>query len=405
MKKITFTIFLVLISVGSAKLFAQHDLYMYNDNLSPRWSTQENINSVIGKGGQSNNGAKGAAYDSIRAGASKTILDVGGSGMISRIWITINDRSPEMLRALKIEMFWDGATKPAVAVPFGDFFGVGLGKTATFHNALFANPEGRSFVSYIPMPFRSGARIVVTNESPRKLGNLFYEVDFQSAKKWENDVMYFHAYWHRDTATVLGKDFELLPNVTGKGRYLGTNIGINTRPSYKKSWWGEGEVKIFLDGDKRFPTLVGTGTEDYIGTAWGQGTFFNDFAGSLIANDSTHEWAFYRYHIPDPVYFSSACRITMQQIGGEMKDVVREMQKRKVPLIPVSIDPGATGTFVRLYEEGKVTDLGDPKLPNGWTNFYRSEDVSSTVYFYLSAPTSTLPALQTVQLRTSNLKK
>lgn len=374
-------------------------LFVYSDNLEARWNSPENKNGEKGSGGKENYGAKGRAYESIPPGASLELLNVNQAGIINRIWITINDRSPEMLRALKIEMFWDNESIPAVSVPFGDFFGVGLGRTTTFQNELFANPEGRSFNCFIPMPFKKAARIVITNESKMILKNIFYDVDYSLLKKWNNDYLYFHAYWYRDTATALTKDFEILPNVNGRGRYLGTNIGVSANPVYKKSWFGEGEVKIYLDGDSDFPTLNGTGTEDYIGTAWGQGKFINNYTGCSVADDSLLQWAFYRFHIPDPIYFKSACKITIQQIGGDMTDNVALYQREKAPLIPVTTD---TGKIIQQYQKDNVLHV-DASVPKGWTNFYRSDDVSSTAYFYFDRPSSNLPVLQSSDIRIYNL--
>ena len=374
-------------------------LFEYNPDASTRWSSPENRNGQKGSGGMENEGAKGHASDPIEAGKSVSLLDVDGSGIINRIWITVSDRSPEMLRSLKLEMFWDHEKEPAVSVPLGDFFGVGLGKTASFSNACFADPEGRSFVSFIPMPFKKGASIKVTNESSKRLTHIFFDVDFQLTKNWQDDWLYFHAVWNRDTATTPGKDFELLPALHGKGRFLGVNIGINANPVYGDAWWGEGEVKIYLDNDQDHPTLVGTGTEDYIGTGWGQGQFYNQYTGCLVSDGKKMQWAYYRFHIPDPVFFETGCRVTIQQIGGTMKAKVLELQKNKIPLIPVSIDNG--GGLASLYQDKKPLD--DPSLPNGWTNFYRSDDVSATAYFYLDRATNNLHSLQTQAIRVYHL--
>ena len=348
-----------------------------------------------------NDGAKGHPCDHIPAGTSKTLLDVTGPGIINRMWITINDRSPEMLRALRIEMFWDHAEKPAVAAPFGDFFGVGLGRTATFENALFANPEGRSFNCFITMPFKEAAKIIISNESDRDLDMIFYDINYQQVASWDTDWLYFHCYWHRDTSTTVAQDFEILPGITGKGRFLGTNIGVNANPVYRNYWWGEGEVKMYLDGDGDYPTLVGTGTEDYIGTAWGQGQYYMKNSGCLIADAENRQWAFYRYHIPDPVYFKNDCRVTIQQIGGSEKANVLQLQKEQVALIPISIH--AAPVLHQIYRKGIVTDLSKPGLPGGWVNFYRSDDVSAAAYFYLDRPENDLPALQAAAIRTYGL--
>jgi hypothetical protein len=377
-------------------------LYRYDDALKPRWSTPEGLNGAVGGAATENGGAKGHAFDSIKSGATLVLLDVPGQGVVSRIWITVADRSPQMLRSLKLEMFWDGEAKPAVAAPLGDFFGVGLGRTAKFHNALFASPEGRSFICYVPMPFRKGARIQVTNESPTDLTHIYYDVDFQRTKAWDGRNLYFHAHWSRDPATTLAKDFELLPRVSGRGRFLGVNVGVNANPSYRDTWWGEGEVKIFLNTDGAQPTFAGTGSEDYIGTGWGEGEFFNDYSGCLVADEKKLQWAFYRFQVPDPVFFDSGCRVTLQQIGGGPKATLAALQHANVPLIPVSIDH--EGTLTPLYQEGVVAQADDPKLPDGWMNFYRSDDVSATAYFYLATPSDDLPALQPASVRADALK-
>lgn len=401
------SIFYILIinlfsSCTESKTNSDSKLFEFDNNIETRWSSPENLNGEKGNGGKLNNGAKGHAFDVIEAGKSRQLLDIQGQGTINRIWITISDRSPEMLRSLKIEMFWDNKSKPAVSVPFGDFFGVGLGKTTAFQNALFANAEGRSFNCFIPMPFKMGAKIVVTNEGLQKLDFIFFDVDYSLTKIWHENNMYFHAYWHRDMATQPGKDFELLPKVSGKGRFLGTNIGVSANPKYNKSWFGEGEVKMYIDGDSEFPTLVGTGTEDYIGTAWGQAKFINNYTGCTVADDSLKEWAFYRFHIPDPVFFKENIRTTLQQLGGDDFSVVTKYQQAGAPLIPVSTDDG--GVITLIYTPGKVEKLDTNGKLKGWTNFYRSDDVSATAYFYLDKPLSDLPDIQMVDIRTKNLR-
>jgi hypothetical protein len=390
-------------SKGNERSSIPGNMFEYNSDFEPRWASFENIHSLKGGGGLENNGAKGHPCDSVGAGKSKILLETDGPGIINRIWVTISDRSPKMLRSLVINMYWDNEAKPAVSVPFGDFFGMGLGKTTSFENDLFANPEGRSFNCFIQMPFRKAAKIELVNQSDTMLPMLFYDIDLQLMKNWNKDFLYFHSYWHRDTATILEKDFEILPEVTGKGRFLGTNISVNANPVYKDCWWGEGEVKVYLDGDRDHPTLAGTGTEDYIGTAWGQGKFCTRYTGCLVADSKNLQWAFFRYHIADPIYFQTDCRVTIQQMGGNSKERVIDMLNQKIALVPVSIFDAPA--IYRLYKKDSSINLNDPKYPEAWVNFFRSDDGAATAYFYSDKPASHLPPLQPVAIRTWKLKK
>ena len=208
------------------------------------------------------------------------------------------------------------------------------------------------------MPFLTGMKITITNESGKTENAFFYDIDYTTGDRLPSGILYLHAYFHRENPTTLVKDFEILPEVHGKGRYLGCNIGvIADMEKYGKKWWGEGEVKVYMDGDKQFPTLCGTGTEDYIGTGWGQGQFNNLYQGCILADGDNYHYCFYRLHIPDPVYFHSDARVTIQQIG-----------------------------------------YGDNGL------FERQDDWSSCVWFYLDKPTDDLPALAPAAERTAGLE-
>ena len=370
-----------------------------------RWASFENPGAGRGAGATSNQGAKGHAFDWIAAGEVKTLLHVPDSaGIITRIWMTVDDRTPEMLRSLQLEMFWDGAQTPAVSAPVGDFFGVGLGRTAIFENELFSSPEGRSFNCFIPMPFRSGARITLTNRSGRPLRYLFYDVNFLLGAI-EPDALYFHAHFRRESPNGLGKPYTILPRVSGTGRFLGCNFGVIADAAYETTWWGEGEFKAWLDGDAENPTLCGTGAEDYIGTAWGQGVYAHRTQGCLIADSAARQWAMYRFHTDDPMYFSADFRAAIDAIGGAfLKDVLR-LRAAGVPLIPVTLawgggpatpgDPPFIGMnrdfLIRLRDVPDAEAvLTDPTLAETWCNFYRQDDWSSVAYFYLDRPENDL---------------
>ncbi|WP_158884237.1 glycoside hydrolase family 172 protein [Rhodanobacter sp. L36] len=372
-----------------APTLCAQSLYDYRDQ-SPRWISPENRTAAPGRGALENRGAKGHAFDSIAAGQSLELGRIDGAGVIRRIWMTISDRSPRMLRALRLEIFWDDAKTPAVSVPLGDFFGANLDGLKPFENALFSSPEGRSFNSIVPMPFRHGARLVLSNDSPVDLAAVFYDVDYTREKVAE-DALYFHADWHRQNPTTLGEDFRILPPVKGRGRYLGASIAVITNSAYRDTWWGEGEVRIFLDGDRDHPTLVGTGTEDYAGSGYGLAPYIQRNQGAPVADLKTGHWSFYRFHLPDPVYFSNACEVRLQQIGGGPRAKVVALMKAGVPIKPVTLDRGGRAHFIKLLDNEPMLKIDGAKAPDGWLNFYRSDDVAATVYYYLDRPESSSP--------------
>lgn len=383
--------------------FAQQ-LYQFPGHRRTGWVDFENPLGKKGMGGKANRGAKGHAWDNIGPGKSRVIFDVKGAGIIKRIWMTLSDKSPGMLRSLRVDMYWDGAATPAVSAPLGDFFGLALGRMASFQNALFSEAEGRSFNCFIPMPFRKGAKVVITNESGSQ-ETLFYDIDYLKMRRLPRKSLYFHAYWSCNKDTRVGEDFTVLPRITGKGRFLGANFGIITDSIYGHSWWGEGEVKVYLDGDSTFPSLVGTGTEDYLGSGWGLGRFVNRYTGCLLADPAARAWAFYRYHIPDPIYFNKSCKVAIQQMGGDGRDNVRKLVQGGATLIPVSVtapDYSRQWSLLDMKSPPRLTDSG---FPLNWVNFYRKDNYSATVYFYLDKPGGDLPPLASAPDRMRGIAK
>lgn len=377
------------------------ELYKMPGGAETRWFSFENPTGAKGAAAPENKTAKGRAFDSVASGQARVLAAIDGPGEIRRMWFTVNERDPQMLRALRFEIFWDGADKPAVSVPFGDFFGAILGKTAVFENEFFCNPEGRSFNCYIPMPFKTGAKVTITNDSSRHLEKLFYDIDVLQSPEPNPDALYFHATWRRDPLTTLAQDFELLPRVQGKGRFLGVHVGLIGHPN-NVGWFGEGEVKMFIDGDTKLPTIAGTGTEDYIGTGWGQGKFAMRYQGCLVVESNPMQFGFYRYHVPDPVYFYKDIRVTLQQMGGASKKQVVDLLKKGVEITPVSID--TDGKFFKLLEADPPIDLLTHESPDdAWVNMYRRDDVCATALFYLDAPTNALPPLAPFGQRVAGL--
>lgn len=364
-----------------------------------RLTSPENPTGKPGEGGKANDGAKGHAYDDIPAHGHVDLLNVMGAGVVDRIKLTVSDRTPKILRTLRIAMYWDGAKKPAVSAPLGDFFGVAFGHTARYDNAFFNDPEGRSFAVTIPMPYRTGARIVIYNDSDRTITHLYYNVNYEKWQHAPKRMMYFHAYWHQNQPAV-GKDFQILPEVQGSGRFLGVTLGIRANPIYGAHkegqkvlyhWFGEGEVKIYLDGDKKYATMVGTGLEDYFGTAWGMGQFVNRFDGCPIADPQSDLWSCYRYHVPAPIYFHHGIRVTVQQIGGGPRGQVRQIKASGAPIKVISVD--TPKKFYPLLTMPNAPKLDSSSFPKGWVNYYRSDLWSAVAYFYLDSPTDNLPRI------------
>jgi len=376
-------------------------LYELPRDVDSRWISFENPTGEKGKGGMENKGAKGNASQWIKAGTSRVLADLHGAGIINRIWMTIIDRNPKALRSIVLEIYWDGAKKPAVSAPLGDFFGIGLGRMTAFQSALFSDPEGKSFNCYVPMPFKKGAKVVFINES-RQDQLLFYDIDYSELKAEPKNTGYFHAYWSNNDGAKLGEDFQILPRVNGSGRFLGANISVMADSIYGNTWFGEGEVKTYLDNDGAFPTLVGSGTEDYIGSAWNLGVFNNLYQGATIVDKMKRQYAFYRYHIPDPIYFHENCKVTIQQMGGAGRDLIRGIAKAGGRVKPVSVM--TSKGLIKLLEAPDYPDLSDDKFPSDeWVNFYRVDDYSATAYFYLDRPESNLPALASLAGRLKGL--
>ena len=346
------------------------------------WFSPENPCGLPGAGGTANAGRKGRPCIALPAGASATLaaLPASDSGTVRRVWLTLSDRSPEVLRCLRLEAWWDGATHPAICAPLGDFFGQMCGQITAFESVFFGSPEARSFVCTLPMPFRAGCRLLLTNSSARDVAFLYYDIGVTVGDTNPEDVGYLHAVARAESSTEIQRDYEILPPVAGRGRFLGAHIGVQVDDErYGKTWWGEGEVKIYVDGDTEHPSLCGTGTEDYLGTAWGQGRFAGLYAGAPLENDVLRTYGFYRWHVPDPVWFHESVCVTVQQIGHCFGDGRRWLHDRAV----------ATGDAPFAAGAGRViADLSDPVWENG-VLFERQDAWSSVAFFLLGVPNGT----------------
>lgn len=280
-------------------------------HLESRAASAENPTAGRGMGGQAAGGLKGApALKDFQAGETAVLLDIDGPGMVRHIWMTTKPRAPIHLRNLIIRMYWEGHDTPSVEAPLGDFFGVCHGASVPFQSHLFNLQEARGHNCWVPMPFARHARITLTNESDTDFDFVFYQVDFTLGDEVTEDDGRFHSAFRREMPCPYGHDFTLMQTRGARGMYLGCAFGILP---LELGWWGEGEVKMYIDGDDLFPTICGTGTEDYVGSAWGLNEHSTPYQGAPLMR---HWASMYRLHVPDPVYFQEDIKVTVQQMGA-----------------------------------------------------------------------------------------
>jgi hypothetical protein len=308
----------------------------------------ENFTGAKGGGGRATEGTGAEAArelgqgwkvsPSIRIGPRETvtIAEIDGPGAIQHIWLTIH---PRHWRQVVLRMYWDGEETPSVETPLGDFFCSGWCERANIASLPIAvNPAG-GFNSYWELPFRTSARITVENVTPDELESaLYYQITY-TLTEVPDDRAYFHAQWRRSNPLPYQTVHTLLDGVTGAGHYVGTYLawGVNNN-----GWWGEGEIKFYLDGDGEWPTICGTGTEDYFGGAWnfehpqGQyGVFSTPYLGmpQVIKPDGLYRaqqrFGMYRWHVMDPIRFHADLRVTVQALGWRAR---QEGKQRYLPL-------------------------------------------------------------------------
>jgi hypothetical protein len=242
------------------------------------------------------------------------------------------------------------------------------------------------------MPFRKSAKILLINDS-RQDNGCYYEVDATLGDVHDKNILYFHAYWRRENPTVIRRDYTILPMVKGKGRFIGCNIGVKADKRFANFWWGEGEVKIYLDGDTDNPTLCGTGAEDYIGTGYGMNGFSNQYQGNNFISPAQDAYGFYRLHIPDPVFFSRDVCVTIQVMGGPGYPAMLESM-RKFPGLKIM----KAGDGTQYYTEEELE--AHPE----WSNVVeRIDDYCSTAYWYMNHPENGLPQILSREERLMDL--
>lgn len=337
--------YIAVLNVSSQSAFNGLDMNLGNlyrmSNAQTRSISPENFTGEKGKGGMASledkdktntanaswaardlgQGWKVNPYVRIKPGETLTIAEIEGSGAIQHIWMTPTGN----WRFSILRFYWDDETEPSVECPVGDFFGMGWNEYAPLNSLPVCVNPGSAFNCYWTMPFRKKCRITMENINDAEPMTLYYQVDY-TLTDVPNDAAYFHAQFRRQNPTV-GGEYTIVDNIKGKGQFVGVYLawGVNNN-----NWWGEGEIKFFIDGDGKFPTICGTGTEDYFCGSYNfdrEGkytTFCTPYAGlaQVIRPDGTYRsqqrFGLYRWHILDPVRFEKDLKITIQDLGWHL---------------------------------------------------------------------------------------
>jgi hypothetical protein len=361
----------VTTSFASDSTFNGLDLNLGNlyrvSKAQSRSISPENFTGEKGKAGMATEGTgKNAARDlgkgwkvspsiHIKAGTTFTLAEIKGPGCIQQIWMT---PAGNWRRSI-LRLYWDDETEPSVECPVGDFFACGWGKYCQINSlAVCVNP-GSAFNCYWQMPFRKKARITMENADQKGM-TLYYQVNY-TLTDVPKDAAYFHAQFRRESPLHQKGTYTILDDVQGRGQYVGTYLAWEV---HSKGWWGEGEIKFFMDGDKEFPTICGTGTEDYFCGSYNfenQETkkyqvFSTPYTGlaQVLPPDKAYEpgqrFGLYRWHIPDPVRFEKDLKVTIQALGWQSGG----------RYLPLEDDIASVGYWYQKEPHKKF-----PKLPEG----------------------------------------
>lgn len=335
-------------------------------NAQTRSVSPENITGEKGMGGKTplaegsarhaardlGTGWKVNPYFRVAAGETITLADVTGEGAINHIWMTPTGS----WRMQILRFYWDGETEPAIECPMGDFFLSPWGKYKQISSlAVCVNP-GCAFNSYWRMPFKKGFRVTLENLTDETV-NIYYQITY-SLESIPEDEGYFHAQFRRVNPLPYKDVYTILEGIEGKGQYVGTSMGWGVN---NDGWWGEGEIKFYMDGDEGFPTICGTGTEDYFCGSYNfenpythdrYEAFTTPYAGMNVMEPdhlyrSRPRFSLYRLHITDPIRFDKDLSVTIQALGWR-----------------------SGGRYLPLQD-----------------------DISSVAYFYLDKPVCKRPAL------------
>ncbi len=279
-------------------------------NVANAWPAAQDL----GKGWKVN------PFIEVRGGETFTIAEMDGPGAVQHIWMTPTG----VWRFSILRFYWDDETTPSIEVPLGDFFGMAFNEYAPLNSlAVTVNP-GSAFNCYWKMPFRKKCKITIENINKKEPMRLYYQIDYTLTEVGDDEA-YFHAQFRRSNPTT-NSLYTLVDGIKGKGQYVGTYLAWNVN---NNAWWGEGEIKFYMDGDTQYPTINGTGTEDYFCGSYNfenphtkqYQEFSTAYAGmhQVIRPNglylSQQAFGMYRWHILDPIRFEKDLKITIQDLG------------------------------------------------------------------------------------------
>lgn len=306
-------------------------------NAQTRSISPENFTGEPGKGGMATTGTgqnaskylgrgwKVSPSIIVKAGETATLADAPGMGAIQHIWLTPAVATTTTWRSLILRIYWDGEKNPSVEAPLGDFFAMGLGQFAQVNSLPVTVNPGSAFNCYWVMPFRKRFRIEVENRAQTN-ATLYFQIDY-ALNDVPADAGYFHAQFRQVKSLPDKTDYTILDGVAGQGQYVGTYMTYDIQ---QRGWWGEGEIKFFMDGDGTYPTIAGTGTEDYFNGSYDfvhpvsreYQSFSGPYSGLVqILRPEDREtgirFGLYRWHIGDPIRFKSNMKVTIQGLGWQ----------------------------------------------------------------------------------------
>ena len=309
----------------------QSNLHRLSDaktrSISPENFTGEKGKAAMSVDGPARNAArdlgqgwKVSPFVHVPGKSTFTLADIQGSGAIQQIWLTPAplNRTREMI----IRFYWDGEETPSVECPLSDFFACGWQEYCQNNSLMINVNPGSAFNCYWTMPFRKGAKVTIENLNDAQC-TIYYQINYVETEV-PADAAYFHAQFRRVNPLKAKDVVTILDSVKGKGHYVGTYLAWEV---HSPGWWGEGEIKFFMDGDKEFPTIAGTGTEDYFCGSYNfdRGGLYREFSTpyvglvQVLPPDVCYKpgqrFGLYRWHVTDPIRFSEDLRVTIQALG------------------------------------------------------------------------------------------